>query len=74
MSNFILMDNYTKEIIAELDDEELSDIVYAADFSDEPQPSEWFSVYYVGSFKPRKVAIYSSGLWYEPDGITELNV
>lgn len=74
MPNFILKDNFTNEVLVKLENWELSDIVYAGDYSDEEQPSDWFTVYHVTDTATIKDAVYFMGHWYEADGITPLNV
>lgn len=79
MANFIIKDNYTNEIMAELENYDFEDIIYATDFKDADEVedeagTDWFSVYNVGDAVTMKVAEYYNGNWYEADGHTVLNL
>lgn len=74
MTNFIIIDNHTKNVIAELEEYTLQDIIIATDFTTEDEwDSDWFSVYFVGDTMTQKVAVFDDGNWYEEDGYTVLN-
>lgn len=79
MANFIIKDNYTNEIMAELENYDFEDIIYATDFKDADEVedeagTDWFSVYNVGDAATMKEAEYYNGNWYESDGHTVLNL
>lgn len=74
MTNFIIIDNDTNDVIAELDNYDFADVVYATDFTAEDErESNDFSVYLVDDIITVKVAVFCDGKWYEADGCTVLN-
>lgn len=75
MADFIIINNETNEIMAELENYDFSEIIYATDFVDvaEEAGTDWFSVYHVGDTATTKEAVYYNGNWYEADGYTVLN-
>lgn len=74
MTNFIIVDNNTNDVIAELENYDFADVVYATDFTAEDErESNDFSVYFVDELITVKVAVFDNGKWYEADGYTVLN-
>lgn len=73
MADFIIIDNNTNNVMAELEGYDFIEVVCETDFAAEDEISgEWFSVYFVGDTATEKVAVFDDGKWYEADGYTPL--
>lgn len=70
MTNFVIVDNYTKNVIEKFENFELIHIVMWAENNTR---SDWFNVYYIGEDSTNLEAVYEDGNWYEADGVTVLN-
>lgn len=70
MTNFVIVDNYTKNVIEKFENFELIHIVMWAENN---AHSDWFNVYYIENDVAKLEAVYEDGNWYEADGVTVLN-
>lgn len=71
MVNFVLVDNYTKYVITELENFSLIDVINLV--NDFDLETNWFSVYYIENDEASLEAIYEKGNWYDASGYRMLN-
>lgn len=70
MNNFVIVDFYTKNAIAELENYNLAE---AINWVEENADSDCVYVYYIQEECSSLEAVLDDGNWYEADGYTPLN-
>lgn len=70
MINFVIVDNWTKNAVAELENFDLAEVIT---WAEENVESDWANIYYIEGGFTTLEAVCEDGTWYEPDGCTVLN-